>query len=285
MTQATCAAVAGARKAVESMDMVWIQGGAFKMGSDDHYPEERPVHRVRVDGFWIDRHPVTNAEFRRFVDATGYVTLAERPPNPADPAGAGRLLEAGGLVFAKPAGPVDLRDVRNWWRYMPAADWRHPRGPQSTIVGREDHPVVQVGHVDAVAYAEWAGKEIPTEAEWEFAARGGFESATYAWGDELTPDGRFMANTWQGDFPWHNARSHGFEGTSPVGAFPPNGYGLVDMIGNVWEWTDDWYAPRHAAAAAKPGCVRQNPRVLSPDASYDDGEPSIRIPRKVLKGG
>jgi formylglycine-generating enzyme required for sulfatase activity len=260
----------GERAPVASMDMVWIAGGAFRMGSDDHYPEERPVHRVRVEGFWIDRHPVTNAEFRRFVDATGYVTLAEKASNPSDdPETRRRLLEAGGLVFVKPSRSVDLRDVRNWWRHVPGADWRHPRGPNSSIGGREDHPVVQVGHVDAVAYAQWAAKDIPTEAEWEFAARGGLDGAVYAWGDELTPDGRYLANTWQGEFPWHNARSDGFEGTSPVGAFPPNGYGLLDMIGNVWEWTDDGDSAQHPEEAA----------------TDDAGQPSARIPRRVVKGG
>jgi formylglycine-generating enzyme required for sulfatase activity len=266
--------------------MVWLPSATFRMGSNDHYPEERPVHRVTVDGFWIDIHPVTNADFRRFVEATGHVTLAQKPPNPADYPGAKKhLLHPGSLVFSKPSGPVDLRDFHNWWKWVLGADWRHPRGPNSTIIGRDDHPVVHVAYDDAVAYARWAGKALPTEAEWEFAARGGLEDAEYAWGDELTPGGRHMANTWQGEFPWQNLKSDGFDGTSPIGSFPPNGHGLFDMIGNVWEWTTDWYSPRHPDEAVKACCIPRNPRGGLEEGSYDSCSPQIRIPRKILKGG
>ena len=236
-----------------SQGMVRLAGGTFLMGSDNHYPEEGPAHRVTVDSFCIDRYPVTNAEFRHFVDVSGYVTTAERAPNAADhPRARTRMLHAGALVFIKPAQSVDLGDLRDWWRYVAGADWRHPRGPHSTIADRDRHPVVQVSYDDAVAYAKWAGKDLPTEAEWEFAARGGLEGAVYAWGDDFSPGGRQLANTWQGDFPWHNLKTDGYEGTSPVGSYPANGYGLFDMIGNVWEWTSDWYAPRHSPDVVKP---------------------------------
>ena len=229
------------------------------MGSDQHYPEERPVRRVAVDGFWMDRTPVTNEVFARFIADTRHVTFAEIPPNPADYPGAKKeLLHPGALVFVKPPNPVDLRDFRNWWKFILGADWRHPRGPNSTIKGREQHPVVQVAFSDAEAYARWAGKTLPTEAEWEFAARGGLDGAEYAWGDGLTRDGKLMANFWQGEFPWQNLKEDGFEGTSPVGAFPPNGYGLVDVTGNVWEWTTDWYTPQTGRRAAT--CVLRAPQ-------------------------
>lgn len=238
-------------------EMLWIPDGSFLMGSDNFYREERPVRRAAVTGFWMDRYPVTNAAFRRFVAATGHVTLAERVPDPAqypdaDPA----LLVPGSLVFRKPAGPLDLRDYRAWWEYVPGADWRHPQGPGSDLAGRDDHPVVHIAHGDARAYADWAGKSLPTETEWEFAARGGLDGATYAWGEEFNPDGRAMANTWQGRFPSENSCQDGYEGTSPVDAFPPNGYGLQDMIGNVWEWTASPYAlpGAEAGAAGKPAC-------------------------------
>ena len=221
--------------------MTWVPGGAFAMGSDAFYPEERPVRRVEVEGFWIDRHPVTVAQFGRFVGETGYVTVAERPLDPADyPEADPADLVPGSLVFRKTRGPVDLGDVRSWWRYVPGAFWRQPEGPESTAAGRQRHPVTHVAYEDAAAYAAWAGKELPTESEWERAARGGLEGAIFAWGDEIAPGGRLMANTWQGEFPWQNLRADGYEGTSPVGTFPPNGYGLYDMTGNVWEWTADY---------------------------------------------
>ncbi|HKE97635.1 MAG TPA: formylglycine-generating enzyme family protein [Actinomycetes bacterium] len=264
-------------------NMVLVRGGTFLMGSDAFYPEERPVHPVTVDGFWMDEHPVTNAEFRRFVRATGHVTAAERPPDPAQYPGADpALLVPGSLVFRRTRGPVDLRDWRNWWAWVPGADWRHPEGPGSTLHGRERHPVVHVALEDAEAYAAWAGKALPTEAEWEFAARGGLEGAVFTWGDEFAPKGRMMANTWQGEFPWRNLLLDRHEGTSPVGSFPPNGYGLRDMAGNVWEWTSDWFTPRHPAAAAAPCCAPRNPRVTSPEGSAAPGE---HIPRRVIKGG
>jgi formylglycine-generating enzyme required for sulfatase activity len=266
--------------------MVWVPGGSFAMGSNDFYPEERPVHRVSVDGFWMDEHPVTVAEFRRFVKATGYVTVAERPLDPitypeADPA----LLVPGSLVFRKTRGPVNLHDYRQWWAYVPGATWRHPEGPDSTLHGRERHPVVHIAYEDAEAYAMWAGKALPTEAEWEFAARGGLDGAVFTWGDEFAPKGRMMANTWQGAFPWQNLRTDGYEGTSPVGSFPPNGYGLYDMAGNVWEWTCDYFTPRHPEEAGKPCCVPHNPRVAAPEQSYALGQPGAHIPCKVIKGG
>jgi formylglycine-generating enzyme required for sulfatase activity len=266
--------------------MTWVPGGTFAMGSEDWYPEERPIHPVTVDGFWMDEHAVTVAEFRRFVKATGYVTLAERPLDPAmypdaDP----DLLVPGALVFQRTKGPVDLRDYRNWWAYVPAASWRNPKGPGSTVSGLDRHPVTQVAYEDAEAYADWAGKTLPTEAEWEFAARGGLEGKTYAWGDEFAPRGRMMANTWQGEFPWQNLLLDRFEGTSPVGTFPPNGYGLFDMTGNTWEWTADWFTPRHPDAAAHPCCAPVNPGTTSPEGSYPAAGPGGNIPRRVTKGG
>jgi formylglycine-generating enzyme len=267
-------------------DMVWIPGGEFRMGSDRHYPEERPVHRVTVDGFWMDRHPVTNAEFERFVAATGHLTFAESPPDPADYPGAlPEMLYAGSLVFVKPPGPVDRSRIGNWWQYMRGADWRHPRGPSNSLEGLERHPAVHVAYSDAEAYARWAGKELPTEAEWECAARGGLDGTTYAWGEEFMPEGRHMANTWQGEFPWQNRVEDGYEGTSPVGTFPANGYGLYDIIGNVWEWTTDWYSPSHPNEVLKSCCAPRNPRGGVEKDSYDPRQPEVRIPRKVIKGG
>jgi len=270
-----------------SLDMTWVPGGSFQMGSNRHYPEERPVHSVSVDGFWIDRHLVTNEEFACFVEATGHVTFAELAPDPADYPGAlPEMLYAGSLVFVKPGGPVDRSHIGNWWQYMRGAEWRHPQGPGSSLAGRERHPVVHVTYGDAEAYARWVGKELPTEAEWEFAARGGLDGATYAWGDEFMPGGRIMANTWQGEFPWYNRVDDGYEGTSPVDAFPVNGYGLHDMIGNVWEWTTDWYSPVHQGDSARPCCgLPHNPLGCAESESYDPAQPAIRIPRKVLKGG
>jgi sulfatase modifying factor 1 len=266
--------------------MVWIPGGTFHMGSNRHYPEEAPAHRVSVDAFWIDRAPVTNRDFLKFVNATGYVTFAELKPDPRGYPGAQpHMLRAGSLVFSPPLWQVDLSDWSEWWSFKFGANWRRPYGPRSSIAGLHDHPVVHVAYCDAEAYAKWAGKELPSEAEWEFAARGGIDGAEFAWGDEFTRDGRQMANTWQGAFPHQNLAADGYERTSPVKAFPANGYGLYDMIGNVWEWTTDWYAPRHQADAEKACCIPQNPRGGREDASYDPGQPEIRIPRKVLKGG
>jgi formylglycine-generating enzyme required for sulfatase activity len=265
--------------------MIWIPGGTFAMGSDKHYPEESPVHRVAVDGFHIDRTPVTNRQFKRFVKETGYVTLAEIPPDPKDYPGAlPHMLYAGSLVFLPPSHPVDLRDWSQWWVFLKGANWRRPAGAKSSINGLDNHPVVHVALADAQAYAKWAGKDLPTEAEWEFAARGGLDRAEFAWGDELTPGGKHLANTWQGEFPYQNLSSDGFERTSPVTAFPPNGYGLHDMIGNVWEWTTDWYAPRHEAEAPKSCCIPENPRGAREETSYDPQQ-AIKIPRKVIKGG
>jgi sulfatase modifying factor 1 len=267
-------------------DMIFIPGGTFREGSDQHYPEEAPVHRVSVDGFWIDPTPVTNRDFRKFVNATGYVTFAEIPPNPKDYPGAlPHMLKAASLVFEPPKGPVDLRDWASWWTFKRGANWRRPYGPRSSISGLDDHPVVHVAYRDAEAYAKWAGKALPTEAEWEFAARGGLDGTEFAWGDEFPPGGRHMANTWQGEFPLENLRFDGYERTSPATAFPPNRYGLYDMIGNVWEWTTDWYVAKHEADVAKACCIPQNPRGGREDQSYDPLQPQIRIPRKVLKGG
>ena len=267
-------------------NMRWIPGGTFRMGSEKYYPEERPVHRVTVYGFWIDCTPVTNREFHRFVEATGYVSFAEIPPDAKNyPDALPEMLRAGSLVFIPPNHPVNLSDWGAWWHYIFAANWRQPFGPGSSIRGLEDHPVVHVAFKDAEAYAKWAKKELPTEAEWEFAARGGLENAEFAWGDEFTPDGRHIANTWQGEFPHENLKTDGYERTSPVGVFPPNGYGLYDMIGNVWEWTTDWYSSAHQAEAEKPCCIPVNPQQGREDASYDPSQPQIKIPRKVLKGG
>jgi formylglycine-generating enzyme len=266
--------------------MVWVPGGEFLMGSNDFYPEERPVHPVGLDGFWVDEHPVTVAEFRRFVKATGHVTWAERAPDPAAYPGADpELLVPGSLVFHMTSGPVDLSDYANWWSWVPGADWRHPEGPGSTLAGRERHPVTHVAYEDAEAYAAWAGKELPTEAEWEFAARGGLEGKTFAWGDEFTPGGRMMANTWQGEFPWQNLVLDGHEGTSPIKSYPPNGYGLYDLAGNVWEWTSDFFAPQHPDQVEHACCAPRNPRVASASESYDVGMPGDHIARRVTKGG
>jgi formylglycine-generating enzyme required for sulfatase activity len=265
-------AIDRSRQADTSSDeMVWIPGGTFRMGSDDHYPEEAPAHRVMVDGFWIDRTPVTNRQFKEFVKATGHVTFAEIPPDPKDYPGAlPHMLYAGSLVFSPPPRVTNLRDWSQWWEFMKGPDWRHPYGPKSNINVQDHHPVVHVCFSDALAYAKWTGKDLPTEAEWEFAARGGLENAEFAW---------------EGEFPHQNSGEDGYERTSPVTAFPPNGYGLHDMIGNVWEWTTDWYAPKHEADAPKACCIPQNPRGGKQDGSYDPRLPNIRIPRKVLKGG
>ena len=266
--------------------MVFIPGGTFRMGSDRHYPEEAPVHRVTVDGFWMDRTPVTNRQFRDFVRATGHVTFAELVPNPKDyPGTPPHMLFAGSLVFKIPTHPVDLRLWGEWWSLLKGANWRRPYGPKSNIHGLDAHPVVHVTFADALAYARWAGKDLPTEAEWEFAARGGLDGAEYAWGEEFTPGGKHLANTWQGEFPRQNLGTDGYERTAPVTAYPPNGFGLHDMIGNVWEWTTDWYTFKHPADAPKACCIPENPRGGREEDSYDRRLPDIRIPRKVIKGG
>ena len=267
-------------------DMVWIPGGTFRMGSDHHYPEEAPSHRASVDGFWIDRTPVTNRQFKAFVNAIRHVTTAQIVPDPRDYPGAlPEMLYPGSLVFTPPSRVSDLRDWSQWWTFMKSANWRHPYGPKSNIKDRDDHPVVHVSFADALAYAQWAGKELPTEAEWEFAARGGLDGEEFAWGDALAPGGKHMANTWQGNFPLQNLCEDGFDRTSPVTAFPPNGYGVHDMIGNVWEWTADWWSSKHEGDAPKACCIPHNPRGGPENVSYDPTLPKIKIPRKVLKGG
>ena len=264
--------------------MEWIEGETFRMGSDVHYPEEAPTRNVAVDGLWIDRFQVTNRQFAQFVEETGYVTVAERPLDPAEYPGAPpENLVPGALVFTMTPGPVDLRRLEQWWTWTPGASWRHPDGPGSSLDGREDEPVVHVAYEDAEAYASWAGKSLPTEAEWEHAARGGLEHATYVWGDEPEPAAEQLANYWHGDFPWRPEEGYGAR--APVGSYPANGYELHDMAGNVWEWTSDWYIQRHAAAPDAPCCVPQNPRGGERDESFDPAQPQFRIPRKVVKGG
>ncbi|HEU4974099.1 MAG TPA: formylglycine-generating enzyme family protein [Baekduia sp.] len=272
------------RTLAASHGMVRLGGGCFAMGSDEHYAEEAPAHPVVVGVFSIDRDPVTNDQFAAFVADTGYVTVAERPLDPAQFPGAPREnLVAGSLVFTGTPGPVDLRHLSQWWTWTPGARWQHPEGPRSTLAGRGAHPVVHVAAEDAEAYAAWAGKRLPTEAEWEFAARGGLEAARFTWGDEPEHDGERLANYWHGDFPWRAAPGYGH--TTPVGSFAPNGFGLRDMAGNVWEWTSDWYTSRHPEPAASPCCVPRDPRGGAVDDSYDAAQPQFRIPRRVIKGG
>jgi formylglycine-generating enzyme required for sulfatase activity len=252
--------------------LVWIPTQTATLGSDQHYPEEGPVRDVTVEGFAIQTHPVTNAEYAQFIDATGYLTVAERPLNPADYPGApAENLQPGSMVFHRTSGPVDLRHMGQWWSWTPGASWRRPVGPNSSIANRADHPVVHVAYEDAQAYADWAGLEIPTEAEWEIAARGGLNHATYTWGDKPEQPSQRLANYWHGEFPWRPEPGYGR--TSPVGGFAPNGYGLFDMAGNVWEWTSDWYADDRAG---DPCCEA---------GSYDSAQPQFRVPRKVIKGG
>ncbi|MEJ7926357.1 formylglycine-generating enzyme family protein [Sphingobium sp. AN641] len=266
--------------------MIVIPGGTFDMGSDGFYPEETPVRRVRVDPFRIDPTPVTNRQFSAFVAATGYVTFAEIPPDPKHYAGLlPELAQPGSAVFDAPrVAPRDL-SVPSWWSYRIGASWRAPRGPGSSIEGLEDHPVVHIVYADAEAYAAWAGKALPTEAEWEFAARGGLADAAYAWGDELAPGGAMMANYWQGAFPVDSASNGDRVRTSAVGSYPANGYGLYDMIGNVWEWTSDWFAqPKIERKSYGSCCVPANPSGGTRGGSIIKRDPA-RVPRKVLKGG
>jgi formylglycine-generating enzyme len=277
--------LSGAPGRPPAKNMIWIPGDTFLMGSNDHYEEEAPAHLVQVNGFWIDRYLVSNSQFQKFVKETRYITLAERPANPEDYPGAQPdLLQPSSIVFTKPSRPVDKQNHYNWWTYIPGASWRHPEGPGSSIKGREKHPVVHIAFEDAWAYAQWIGKDLPSEAEWELAARGGLEAAEFAWGSELHPQGRMMANTWQGEFPVENTRQDGYERTSPVGVFPANGYGLYDMIGNVWEWTTDWYQ-EHRQIKKSSCCKVVNPRGGELTGSYDPRQPEIKIPRKVTKGG
>ena len=268
-------------------NMLWIPGGLFHMGSEDFYPEESPVHEVSVPGFWMDQYEVTNAQFERFVAASGYETLAERPLNPADfPGAPAENLKPGSMLFGKTGRAVDLKNYTNWWVWAPGTNWRHPRGPRSSLEGLELHPVVHVAYEDAEAYARWSGKELPNEAQWEYAARGGLDGKKFTWGDDEFPDGKAMANSWQGEFPWQNLLRDGYEGTSPVGSFPANGYGLFDMAGNVWEWTSDWYVARRPNEGVKSCCSPEmSPRAATAEQSYDPGQQQFRIPRKVVKGG
>jgi formylglycine-generating enzyme required for sulfatase activity len=263
-----------------------LPGGDFIMGSDKFYPEERPRRRVRVDGFWIDETPVTNRQFTVFVAATGYRTFAETPPDPADYPGMPlEMARAGSLVFQRPQGAVDLNDFRQWWQFQFGANWRQPLGEGSSVAGLDDHPVVHIAYVDAEAYAAWAGKSLPTEAEWEYAARAGLDTE-FAWGEQLAPEGRMLANYWQGEFPHENRMLDGWERTSPVCSFSANEFGLYDMIGNVWEWTCDWYAlPRSEKKHSGSCCIPANPRGGVEQQSYDPHMAELRIGRKVLKGG
>jgi len=271
--------------------MVWIPGGEFSMGAQDAADmnnvgmnatvDSRPIHRVYVDGFFMDKVDVTNSEFARFVKATGYVTVAERKPRAEDYPGAPpENLIAGSVVFAPPAHPVPLNNYFQWWTYIPGADWRHPSGPKSSLVGKGDYPVVQIAYEDAEAYAKWAGKRLPTEAEWEFAARGGLAGKPYVWGDSFRPDGKWMANTHQGHFPDHDTGDDGYVGIAPVAKYQPNGYGLFDMAGNVWQWTSDWYRPDYYQRLADMGTAH-NPH--GPDSAYDPTEPGHQ--KKVQRGG
>jgi len=256
------------------------------MGSDAHYPEERPARQVSVAGFWIDEFPITNAEFGRFVSSTGYVTFAESPPDPKNyPGIKPEMIYPGSLVFRRPSRPVPLTQPQLWWTFLRGACWRNPLGHGSTIEDLEEHPVVHIAYTDAEAYARWSGKSLPTEAEWEFAARGGLDGKAYAWGDELSPGGKIMANYWHGSFPWECLPIDGFERTSPVRSYPPNGYGLYDMIGNVWEWTSDWYGIPKGGSSTKACCIPHDPGGGQEEESYDPCTPDIRIGRKVLKGG
>jgi len=262
--------------------MILVPSGTFLMGATSFYPEEQPVRRVWVDEFWIDECPVTNEQFRRFVEDTDYVTVAERPVERAQyPDADPSLLVPGSLVFHQASRFVDLQDARNWWSYVPGACWRNPEGPSSDLELKDTHPIVHVAYEDAHAYASWAGKELPTEAEWEYAARGGLEGATYAWGDELAPGGRRMANIWEGEFPWQK-RGSDYERTSPVKSFPPNGYGIYDVIGNVWEWTVERFEPVSLGAATASCCSGESARETGAACDQPDARATVR---RVVKGG
>lgn len=263
--------------------MVWVPGGNFWMGTDDaHMPETRPWHRVTVDGFWMDKTDVTNVQFAQFVRATNYVTIAERTPRAEDyPGVPPENLVAGSIVFTPPDHPVELKDNREWWAYVPGANWRHPEGPSSNLKGRENHPVVHIAYEDAVACCKWARKRLPTEAEFDFASRGGLDRKRYDWGDEFRPHGKFMANTFQGNFPNKNTAEDGYHATAPVGSFPSNGFGLFDMSGNVWQWTSDWYRPDYYATLTATGEIAVNPK--GPSDSYDPSEPGVL--KRVHRGG
>ena len=272
--------------------MIWIPGGEFSMGANDPpdmddvgmkaTTDGRPIHRVYVDGFFMDKTDVTNGEFAKFVKATGYVTVAERKPRQEDyPNAPPENLVAGSVVFSPPDHPVPLNDHFQWWSYVRGADWRHPEGPSSNIKGKDAYPVVQVAYEDAAAFAKWAGKRLPTEAEWEFAARGGLSGKPFAWGDEFRPNGKWMANTHQGHFPNHDTGEDGYVGIAPVAQYPANQYGLYDMAGNVWQWTSDWYRPDYYKQLAETGSVARNPQ--GPETSFDPAEP--REPKKVHRGG
>ena len=272
--------------------MVWIPGGEFSMGSEDpttdtvcggHEPmrDARPIHRVYVDGFWMDKTEVTNEKWEKFVKATGYRTIAEIAPTKEQfPDAPPENLVAGSTVFTPSKESVPLNDYFQWWRYVPGANWRHPTGPESDIKGKGNYPVLQIAYADAEAYAKWAGKRLPTEAEWEFAARGGKAGKTYAWGDELKPDGKWMTNIYEGQFPVNDTGADGFAGIAPVAQFPPNGYGLYDMAGNVWQWCSDWYRPDTYARLKLAGGVARNPQ--GPSASYNPGDDQ---PQRVHRGG
>jgi len=283
-------AAAGQATAPESM--VWIPGGEFSMGANDPpdmnsvgmqaTEDARPIHRVYVDSFFMDRTDVTNAQFAAFVTATGYVTVAERLPRKEDfPTAPPENLVAGSVVFSEPSHAVPLTDHLQWWTYVPGANWRHPLGPQSNIDGKDDYPVVHVAYEDAEAYAKWAGKRLPTEAEWEFAARGGTAGQPFVWGDTFRPSGKWMANTHEGHFPDHDTGEDGYAGIAPVAQFPPNQYGLYDMAGNVWQWVSDWYRSDYYAQLAKAGTVARNPH--GPDSPFDPAEPGER--KRVHRGG
>jgi formylglycine-generating enzyme len=272
--------------------MVWIPGGEFSMGARDlpgmnmvgmqATKDSRPIHRVYVSGFFMDKTDVTNAQFAQFVKAVGYITVAEKTPSPADfPGAPPENLSAGGVVFTAPDHAVALDDNYEWWSYVKGANWRHPTGPKSSIKGKENYPVVQVAYVDAEAYANWAHKRLPTEAEWEFAARGGRAGEMYSWGDQFRPNGKWMANTYQGHFPNHDSGNDGFVGLAPVAQYPPNQYGLYDMAGNVWQWTSDWYRDDYYTQLAQTGVVTSNPQ--GPATPFDPAEPSEK--KKVHRGG